>query len=66
MTDLPKTGAMIRCVGGWVDAGAVTYTGHRRIDLPRRTEVGKIVPGAVDAYRLVQVANEWIYQLVIP
>ena len=64
MTDLPKIGTMIRCVGPGFEAGAVTYSGHSNIDLPRRTDDGKFIPDTVDSYQLKYVGNEWIYELV--
>ena len=55
---------MIRCVGPSFEAGAVTFSGHTNIDLPRRTDDGKIIPDAFDSYELKQVGDKWIYELV--
>ena len=59
MQNLPKIGAMIRCVGAPIEAGAVTYNGHFSINLPRRTDDGTIVHGAFDSYQLRWVGEEW-------
>ena len=64
MNTLPRIGTMIRCVGRTFEAGAVTFAGHSRIDLPRRTEDGKIIPRVFDTYQLTQVGKEWIYELM--
>lgn len=64
MDTLPKIGTMIRCMGPKFEAGAVTFAGQSRIDLPRRTEDGRIIPNTFDLYQLRQVGTEWIYQLV--
>lgn len=64
MESLPKIGNMIRCVSPTFEAGRVTFSGHTKIDLPRRTDDGKIVPNAFDLYQLKQVKGEWIYELV--
>ena len=61
---LPKIGAMIPCVGPSFEAGAVTFSGHANIDLPRRTDDGKIIPDMFDLYELKQVGGKWIYELV--
>ena len=60
----PEIGAMIRCVAPQYEAGAVTYYGHTIIELPHRTDLGKITPRSVDLYQLKQVGKEWIYELV--
>ena len=64
MADLPKVGTLIRCVGASIHAGAVTYSGHSTISLPHRTEAGKIIPEAFDAYQLKSIGNGWIYELI--
>ena len=60
----PEIGATIRCVAPQFEAGAVTYYGQTIIELPHRTDDGKIIPRSVDLYRLKQVGKEWIYELV--
>ena len=60
----PEIGAMIRCVAPKYEAGAVTYYGHTIIELPHRTDDGKIIPRSVDLYLLKHVGNDWVYELV--
>jgi hypothetical protein len=62
MESRPMIGAMIRCVAPRFEAGAVTYNGHTTIELPQRSEEGRIIPRVFDRYQLRQVEKEWIYQ----
>lgn len=66
MLDLPKIGTMIRCVGPRFEAGAVTFNGHSRIELPRRTDDGRVLPDAIDLYQLKRVGEEWVYERIDP
>ena len=64
MLELPKFGILIRCVGPRFEAGAVTYNGHSTIELPRRTDDGRILHDRIDTYQLKRVGEQWIYERI--